>query len=62
MAWIKRGLITLVILFALLAGAVAWFLAGLDANQYKPKIVQLAADQGIALTLDGDIGWQLWPN
>ncbi|MBN8429838.1 AsmA family protein [Microbulbifer salipaludis] len=62
MAWIKRGLITLVVLFVLFAGVVAWFLSGLDANQYKPKIVQLAADQGIALTLDGDIGWQIWPN
>ncbi|WP_160152105.1 AsmA family protein [Microbulbifer sp. ALW1] len=62
MAWIKRGLITLVVLFVLFAGVIAWFLSGLDANQYKPKIVQLAADQGIALTLDGDIGWQLWPN
>ncbi|AQQ69048.1 AsmA protein [Microbulbifer agarilyticus] len=62
MAWIKRGLITLVVLFALFAGTVAWFLSGLDANQYKPKIVQLAADQGVSLTLDGDIGWQLWPN
>lgn len=62
MAWIKRGLITLVVLFILFAGVIAWFLSGLDANQYKPKIVQLAADQGIALTLDGDIGWQLWPN
>ncbi|WOX04231.1 AsmA family protein [Microbulbifer pacificus] len=62
MAWIKRGLITLVVLFILFAGVIAWFLSGLDANQYKSKIVQLAADQGIALTLDGDIGWQLWPN
>ncbi|WP_066960416.1 AsmA family protein [Microbulbifer sp. Q7] len=62
MAWIKRGLITLVVLFVLFAGIIAWFLSGLDANQYKPKIVQLAADQGIALTLDGDIGWQIWPN
>lgn len=62
MAWIKRGLITLVVLFALFAGVIAWFLSGLDANQYKPKIVKLAADQGIALTLDGDIGWQIWPN
>ncbi|WP_105102399.1 AsmA family protein [Microbulbifer pacificus] len=62
MAWIKRGLITLVVLFILFAGVIAWFLSGLDANQYKSKIVQLAADQGVALTLDGDIGWQLWPN
>ncbi|WP_299594361.1 AsmA family protein [uncultured Microbulbifer sp.] len=62
MAWIKRGLITLVVLFVLFAGIIAWFLSGLDANQYKPRIVQLAADQGISLTLDGDIGWQIWPN
>ncbi|MFV8780919.1 AsmA family protein [Microbulbifer sp. SA54] len=62
MAWIKRGLLFLVIFFALLAGIIAWFLTGLDANQYKPKIQELAAEQGIALTLDGDIGWQLWPN
>ncbi|MCQ3829010.1 AsmA family protein [Microbulbifer elongatus] len=62
MAWIKRGLITLVVLIVLFAGIIAWFLSGVDANQYKPKIVKLAADQGIALTLDGDIGWQIWPN
>lgn len=62
MAWIKRTFIVLLVVFLLLAGAVAWLLAGLDVNQYKPQLEQLAAKQGIALKLDGDIGWQLWPN
>lgn len=62
MAWITRGLIFLLVVFLLLAGAVAWLLAGLDVNQYKPQLEQLAAKQGVALKLDGDIGWQLWPN
>ncbi|SFC06701.1 AsmA protein [Microbulbifer thermotolerans] len=61
MAWIKRTLIALLIVFLLLAGAAAWLLAGLDVNRYKPQLEQLAAKQGVALKLDGDIGWQLWP-
>jgi len=61
MAWIKRTFIALLIVFLLLAGAVAWLLAGLDVNQYKPQLEKLAAKQGIALHLEGDIGWQLWP-
>ncbi|MCW8126259.1 AsmA family protein [Microbulbifer halophilus] len=62
MAWIKHTLIALLVVFLLLAGAVAWLLAGVDVNQYKPQLEQLAAEQGVALKLDGDIGWQLWPN
>ncbi|SEA13714.1 AsmA family protein [Microbulbifer marinus] len=62
MAWIKRTFVALLVVFLLLAGAVAWLLAGLDVNKYKPQLEQLAAEQGIALKLDGDIGWQLWPN
>ncbi|WP_193162842.1 AsmA family protein [Microbulbifer hainanensis] len=62
MAWIKRTFIALLFVFLLLAGAVAWLLAGLDINQYKPQLEQMAAKQGISLKLDGDIGWQLWPN
>ncbi|WKD49955.1 AsmA family protein [Microbulbifer spongiae] len=61
MAWIKRTFIALLIIFLLLAGAVAWLLVGLDVNQYKPQFEKLAAKQGIALKLDGDISWQLWP-
>ncbi|WP_445356486.1 AsmA family protein [Microbulbifer sp. ANSA002] len=61
MAWIKRTFIALLVVFLLLAGAVAWLLAGLDINQYKPQLEKLAAKQGISLQLQGDIGWQLWP-
>ncbi|WHI51412.1 AsmA family protein [Microbulbifer sp. MLAF003] len=61
MAWIKRTFIALLVVFLLLAGAVAWLLAGLDVNQYKPQLEKLAAKQGISLQLEGDIGWQLWP-
>ena len=62
MAWIKRTAIALLIVVLLLAGAVAWLLAGIDVNKYKPQLEQLAAKQGVALKLDGDIGWQLWPD
>ncbi|WP_105102085.1 AsmA family protein [Microbulbifer pacificus] len=62
MAWIKRTFISLLVIVLLLAGAVAWLLVGLDVNRYKPQLEQLAAEQGVALKLDGDIGWQLWPN
>ncbi|MEW5248691.1 AsmA family protein [Microbulbifer sp. 2201CG32-9] len=62
MAWIKRTATALLIVLLLLAGAVAWLLAGIDVNRYKPQFEQLAAKHGIALALDGDIGWQLWPD
>ncbi|AOS96129.1 putative assembly protein [Microbulbifer aggregans] len=62
MAWIKRTFVALLIVFLLLAGAAAWLLMGIDVNRYKPQLEQLAAKQGIALRLDGDIGWQIWPN
>lgn len=62
MAWIKRISIFLLVVIMLLAGAAAWLLTSLDINQYKPQLQELAAKQGIALKLDGDIGWQLWPN
>ncbi|WP_237067757.1 AsmA family protein [Microbulbifer guangxiensis] len=62
MAWIKRTFVALLIVVLLLAGAAAWLLMGIDVNRYKPQLEQLAAKQGIALRLDGDIGWQIWPN
>ncbi|SDK62869.1 AsmA family protein [Microbulbifer yueqingensis] len=62
MAWIKNTLIALLIIILLLAGAAAWLLTGIDINRYKPQLEQAAAKQGIALKLDGDIGWQLWPS
>ncbi|WP_237062005.1 MULTISPECIES: AsmA family protein [Microbulbifer] len=62
MAWIKNTLIFLLIVLLLLAGAAAWLLGGIDINRYKPQLEQMAAKQGVALQLDGDIGWQIWPS
>ena len=62
MAWIKRTAIFLLVVLLLFAGAVAWLLTSIDVNQYKPQLEKLAAKQDISLTLDGDIGWQLWPD
>lgn len=62
MVWFKRGIFALVILFALIAATIAWLFIALDANQYKPQLQALAAERGLALTIDGDIGWQLWPD
>lgn len=62
MVWLKRTVFALITLLALLAATIAWLLFTLDANQYKPQLKALAAEQGIALTLDGNVGWQLWPD
>lgn len=62
MLWIKRTFISLLLLLLLVAVGLAWLLASLDVNRYKPQLEQLAAKQGVALRLSGDIGWQLWPN
>lgn len=33
-----------------------------DANMFKPRIQTLAAAQGIALTMRGDLHWAYWPS
>jgi len=33
-----------------------------DANRFKPRIEAIAKDQGIALQINGDLGWDLWPS
>lgn len=33
-----------------------------DPNMFKPRIEALAKEQGIALTINGDLGWTLWPS
>ncbi len=34
----------------------------IDPNAYKPRIEQLAAQNGYPLTINGDIGWQFYPS
>lgn len=42
--------------------AIAVLILAVDANQFKPRIQEAAAKQGIALTMQGDLGWALWPS
>lgn len=51
----------LVLLLLLLLGVAALFF-WLDPNIFKPRIKALAAEQGIALEIAGDIRWQFWPS
>lgn len=32
-----------------------------DVNRFKPHIEDIAKEQGIALSIKGDLGWSLWP-
>ncbi|WP_041522309.1 AsmA family protein [Gilvimarinus agarilyticus] len=58
----KTLLKVLVVLLLLVVLAVAALFFWLDPNIFKPRIKALAADQGIALEIAGDIGWQFWPS
>lgn len=48
------------VLLALLAVLALVFLV--DANRFKPRLEAIAKDQGIALQIKGDLGWDLWPS
>lgn len=54
-----KSLVALVILVLLAALALVFLV---DANRFKPRIEALAKDQGIALEMNGDLGWDLWPS
>ncbi|WP_331344731.1 AsmA family protein [Cellvibrio sp. UBA7661] len=41
--------------------AVVAFVLLVDANRFKPHIEAIAEEQGIALHINGDLGWDLWP-
>lgn len=34
----------------------------IDPNDFKPKIEQIAADQGYPIAIDGDLSWRFFPN
>lgn len=54
-----KSIVALVVL-ALLAVLALVFLV--DANRFKPRIEAIAKGQGIALQINGDLGWDLWPS
>jgi len=47
---------------ALVVLGVVLLVTLVNPNQFKPRIEALARDQGIALQLNGDLGWALWPS
>lgn len=51
-----------VTLLLAVAAVVAYVLLGMDPNAYKGTIVEAARENGVELSLDGDLSWQLFPN
>ncbi|MDZ4260990.1 MAG: AsmA family protein, partial [Pseudomonadota bacterium] len=54
-----KSLAALVVLVLVAALALVFLV---DANRFKPRIEAIAKDQGIALQINGDLGWDLWPS
>lgn len=59
MKLLGKSLIALIVLLMLVVVA---FIFLVDANRFKPRIEAIAKDQGIALQIKGDLGWDLWPS
>ncbi len=53
---------SLIAVIVLLLITIIAFVFLVDANRFKPRIETLAKDQGIALQINGDLGWDLWPS
>lgn len=58
----KRLLKILLVLLLVLILAVGALLVFFDPNTLKPRIEAMAREEGVALTIEGDLGWQLWPS
>lgn len=57
-----RILLSALTLIALLAaGAATWLLLVVDPNDFKPRIVDSARRQGVALDIRGELTWRLLP-
>jgi AsmA protein len=59
---IKKVLKIIGVLVVLLIAVVIGFITLVDPNQFKPSIESLAKKQGIALSIEGDLSWKLWPS
>ena len=53
---------SLIAVIGLLLILVLAFVFLVDANRFKPRIEALAKDQGVALQINGDLGWNFWPS
>jgi AsmA protein len=54
-----KSLLALILLLVL---TVMAFVFLVDANRFKPHIEAIAKTQGIALHINGDLSWDLWPS
>lgn len=53
-------ILAVLVLLLVLALLALFFL--FDPNALKPRIEAMAREQGVALSIRGDIGWQFWPS
>jgi len=56
--WLVRSALTSI---TLVLAAMIYLLVAVDPNDYKPQIKNLAANQGLQLSMDGDLAWQFFP-
>ena len=56
--WLLRSALTTI---TLALAAIIYLLVAVDPNDYKPQITNLASNQGLELSLDGDLAWQFFP-
>jgi len=57
-AWLLKAVVSLLVIIAL---AVGYLLVAVDPNDLKPEIKAAAANQGLELSLDGNLSWQFLP-
>lgn len=56
--WLLRAVISLLVIIVL---AVGYLLVAVDPNDLKPEIRTAAANQGLELSLNGNLSWQFLP-
>ena len=63
MKFISKLILTIIVVVAVLVGALAIFIATFDANDYKQQIISLVKDKtGRDLTIDGDLNLAMYPD
>lgn len=53
---------SLAVIIFLIVLAILALIFLVDPNRFKPRIEAIAKDQGVALQIKGDLGWDLWPS
>jgi len=54
-----KSILVIIALLVILVIALALFF---DPNMFKPRIEAMAREQGVALEINGDLGWRFWPS